>query len=100
MSLALSVAQSVRRSPPLRRREQRSPRLLLLYGVLFLPTAALMSAAYWPIWQHRPVLAIGNEFLSLALLAAGILLLDVAGPADAGNLAPWLKRTHHRGLAG
>jgi hypothetical protein len=28
------------------------------------------------MWHHHPLLALGNEVLSLALLAAGILLLD------------------------
>ena len=52
------------------------PRLLLLYGIVFPPAAFLTSIAFWPMWQDRPLLALGNESLSLALLAAGILLLD------------------------
>jgi signal transduction histidine kinase len=53
-----------------------SPGSLLLYAVIFPPGAALTTAAFWPMWENRPVLALGNEILSLALLAVGILLLD------------------------
>lgn len=52
------------------------PRLLLLYGLIFPPSAVLTAVAFWPMWQNRPLLALGNVVLSLALLAAGILLLD------------------------
>jgi signal transduction histidine kinase len=52
------------------------PRLLLLYGVVFPPGAVLITLAFWPMWQDFPLLALGNEVLSLALLAAAILLLD------------------------
>lgn len=55
---------------------RRWPRLLLLYGVFFPPATILTSVAFWPMWHHHPLLALGNEVLSLALLAAGILLLD------------------------
>ena len=44
--------------------------------MIFPPAAVLTTVAFWPMWQNRPLLALGNEFLSLALLAAGILLLD------------------------
>jgi signal transduction histidine kinase len=44
--------------------------------MIFPPAAILTTVAFWPMWQNRPLLALGNEFLSLALLAAGILLLD------------------------
>ena len=52
------------------------PRLLVLYGMIFPPAAVLTTIAFWPMWHHQPLLALGNEVLSLALLAAGILLLD------------------------
>jgi signal transduction histidine kinase len=52
------------------------PLLLVLYTTLFPAGAALTTLAYWPLLQHRVVLALGSEYLSLALLAAGILLLD------------------------
>ena len=55
------------------------------------------------MWQNRPVLALGNGLLSLALLAAGILLLDEPaqqGPAimligsSALLTAGWLDNWH------
>jgi signal transduction histidine kinase len=55
---------------------RRWPKLLVLYGMIFPPAVVLTSAAFWPMWHHRPLLALGNEVLSLALLASGILLLD------------------------
>lgn len=55
---------------------RKGPRLLLLYGMIFPPAVLLTSVAFWPMWQQRPLLALGNEVLSLALLASGILLLD------------------------
>jgi signal transduction histidine kinase len=48
----------------------------VLYGTLFPAAALLTTVAFWPMWQDRPLLALGNEFLSLAMLASGILLLD------------------------
>src|SRR5262249_4769055 len=70
----VSIALTLGRTRPLSVRGW--PRLLLLYGMIFPPAAVLTTVAFWPMWQNRPVLALGNEFLSLALLAAGILLLD------------------------
>jgi len=58
---------------------RRWPRLLLLYGTIFPPAMLLTTIAFWPMWHHRPLLALGNEVLSLALLASGILLLDEPG---------------------
>ena len=58
---------------------RRWPRLLLLYGMIFPPAVLLTTIAFWPMWHHRPLLALGNEVLSLALLASGILLLDEPG---------------------
>ena len=70
----VSLAMTLRRARP--RSVRRWPPLLLRYGLIFPPGAILTSVAFWPMWQDRPLLALGNEFLSLALLAAGILLLD------------------------
>ncbi|HET9894012.1 MAG TPA: sensor histidine kinase [Streptosporangiaceae bacterium] len=55
------------------------PPLLVLYGAIFPPGAILITLAFWPMWQDRPLLAMGSELLSLALLAAAILLLDEPG---------------------
>src|SRR5437764_9575620 len=76
----MSTAAPPSRPKPLDIR--RWPRLLLLYGIIFPPAAAAISVAFWPMWRDRPLLALGNEFLSLALLAAGILLLDEPDQKD------------------
>jgi signal transduction histidine kinase len=55
------------------------PLLLVLYTTLFPAGAALTTIAYWPLLHHRILLGLGSEYLSLALLAAGILLLDEPG---------------------
>lgn len=55
---------------------RRWPRLLLLYCVICPPAAFLVVTAYCPMWSGRPLLALGNTVLSMALLCAGILLLD------------------------
>jgi signal transduction histidine kinase len=68
---------TLRRARPLSVRQW--PPLLLRYGLIFPPGAVLTTAAFWPMWQGQPLLALGNEFLSLAALAAGILLLDEPG---------------------
>ena len=52
------------------------PRLQVLYGAICPPAAALIIAAFWPMWRDRPLLALGSVVLSMALLSAGILLLD------------------------
>ena len=52
------------------------PRLGVLYGIICPPAAALVILAFWPMWRDRPLLALGNVVLSMALLSAGILLLD------------------------
>src|SRR5207247_4892683 len=70
----VSLALTLRRTQPLSVR--RWPPLLVLYGTIFPAAALLTTVAFWPMWQDRPLLALGNEFLSLALLASGILLLD------------------------
>ena len=96
----VNIALAVRRAPPL---VGRWPRLLVLYGVIFPPAAVLTAIAFWPMWQDRPVLALGSSLLSLALLAAGILLLDEPaqqGPAimligsSALLTAGWLDNWH------
>ncbi len=52
------------------------PRLQVLYGAICPPAAALIILAFWPIWRDRPLLALASVILSMALLSAGILLLD------------------------
>jgi hypothetical protein len=51
-------------------------RLQVLYGVVCPPAAALIILAFWPMWRDRPLLALASVVLSMALLSAGILLLD------------------------
>jgi signal transduction histidine kinase len=50
--------------------------LLMLYAAVFPLAVVVTTVAIWPMWQQDPILALGNEFLSLALIAAGILLLE------------------------
>lgn len=57
-------------------RMRRWPVLPLLYLTLFPFAAALTTVAFWPMWQQDPVLALASEFLSLALVAVGILLFE------------------------
>jgi len=57
-------------------RLHRWPLLPLLYATVFPLAAALTTVAFWPMWQQDPILALGSEFLSLALVAAGILLFE------------------------
>lgn len=52
------------------------PRLLVLYCAICPPAAVLIGFAFWPMWAQRPLLALGSAALSMALLSAGILLLD------------------------
>lgn len=56
--------------------ERGWPPLLVLYVTVFPVTAVLITVAFWPMWQHDPILALGSEFLCLALIAAGILLFE------------------------
>ena len=58
---------TLRRARPLGVRQW--PPLLLRYGLIFPPGAVLTTAAFWPMWQGQPLLALGNEFLSLAAAA-------------------------------
>jgi signal transduction histidine kinase len=59
------------------------PSLPTLYVTVFPAIAVLTTVAFWPMWQQRPFLALGCEFLSLGLTAAGILLLEE--PAQRGT---------------
>jgi signal transduction histidine kinase len=59
-----------------RARVRRWPVLPLLYATVFPLAAALTTVAFWPMWQQDPILAVGSEFLSLALIAVGILLFE------------------------
>ena len=45
--------------------------------------AALTTLAVWPVWQSHPILALGSEFLALALVASGVLLVEE--PAQQGT---------------
>jgi hypothetical protein len=60
-------------------RLSRWPRLVLLYCAICPPAAALLYLAFLPMWEGRPLLALGSAALSVALLTAGILLLDEPG---------------------
>ncbi len=55
---------------------RRWPVLPLLYSTVFPLAAALTTVAFWPMWQQDPILAVGSEFVSLALIAVGILLFE------------------------
>jgi signal transduction histidine kinase len=57
-------------------RVRRWPVLPLLYATVFPIAAVLTTVAFWPMWQQDPILALGSEFLSLALVAVGILLFE------------------------
>ena len=59
-----------------RARMRRWPVLPLLYSTVFPLAAALTTVAFWPMWQQDPILAVSSEFLSLALIAVGILLFE------------------------
>jgi len=52
---------------------------VLLYCAICPPAAALLYLAFLPMWEGRPLLALGSAALSVALLTAGILLLDEPG---------------------
>jgi len=47
---------------------------------------ALTTVAVWPVWQVHPILALGNEFLSLALVASGILLFEEPAQQGTGTM--------------
>lgn len=69
----MNLAGVLPRAPQGRARESPLP---VLYATVFPVAAILMTIAFWPMWQQRPFLALGSEFLSLALVAAGILLFE------------------------
>lgn len=64
----------------------RWPRLVLLYSVICPPAAVLIDVALWPLWREKPLLALGNAILSMALLCAGILLLDEQGQQSSAGM--------------
>jgi signal transduction histidine kinase len=43
------------------------------------PAAVLVYTAFWPMWQDRPLLALGSLLLSMGLLCVGVLLLEEPG---------------------
>lgn len=59
---------------------------MLLYCVICPPAAVLINVAFWPLWRERPVLALGAAVLSMALLCAGILLLDEQGQESSAGM--------------
>jgi signal transduction histidine kinase len=65
---------------------RRQSLLWLLYGTVFPPAVLVATVTLWPMWQDRPLLALGSESVSLALAATGVLLLDEPGQQDAGIL--------------
>ncbi len=64
----------------------RWPRLVLLYCTICPPAAALCYLAFLPMWEGRPLLALGSAALSMALLSAGILLLDEPGQRGSASM--------------
>jgi signal transduction histidine kinase len=64
----------------------RRPRLVLLYCTICPPAAVLVYIAFWPMWEGRPLLALGSAALSMALLSAGILLLDEPGQRGSASM--------------
>jgi signal transduction histidine kinase len=79
------------------------PRLPALYAVTCPLAAGLIVAAFWPMWRERPLLALGNVVLSMALLCAGILLLDEPSQQSSAKMllgssalltAGWLNNWH------
>jgi len=83
--------------------ERGWPPLLMLYATVFPLAAVLTTVAFWPMWQQNPILALGSEFLSLALIAAGILLFEEPVQQGAAIMliaaaalltAGWLDRWH------
>jgi signal transduction histidine kinase len=67
-------------------RLSRWPRLVLLYCAICPPAAALLYLAFLPMWEGRPLLALGSAALSVALLTAGILLLDEPGQHGSASM--------------
>ena len=76
---------------------------MLLYCTICPPAAALLYLAFLPMWEGRPLLALGSAALSVALLTAGILLLDEPGQHGSASMliassallaAGWLNIWH------
>jgi signal transduction histidine kinase len=59
---------------------------VLLYCAIGPPAAVLTYIAFLPMWEGRPLLALGSAALSLALLTAGILLLDEPGQRGSASM--------------
>jgi hypothetical protein len=59
---------------------------VLLYCAICPPAAALTYIAFLPMWEGRPLLALGSAALSMALLTAGILLLDEPGQRGSASM--------------
>jgi signal transduction histidine kinase len=59
---------------------------VLLYCLICPPAAALLYVAFLPMWEGRPLLALGSAALSTALLTAGILLLDEPGQRGSASM--------------
>jgi signal transduction histidine kinase len=59
---------------------------VLLYCTICPPAAALAYLAFLPMWEGRPLLALGSAALSMALLTAGILLLDEPGQRGSASM--------------
>jgi signal transduction histidine kinase len=59
---------------------------VLLYCAICPPAAALLYLAFLPMWEGRPLLALGSAALSVALLTAGILLLDEPGQHGSASM--------------
>ena len=59
---------------------------MLLYCAIGPPAAVLTYIAFLPMWEGRPLLALGSAALSLALLTAGILLLDEPGQRGSASM--------------
>ncbi len=74
MTLPATYAQQMR----------RQSLLWLLYGTVLPPAVLVTTVTLWPMWQDRPLLALGSESVSLALTAAGVLLLDEPGQQGTG----------------
>lgn len=59
---------------------------MLLYCAICPPAAALLYLAFLPMWEGHPLLALGSAALSVALLTAGILLLDEPGQRASASM--------------
>ena len=80
----MSIAEAFPRA--WRGRAAEWPPLLTLSVAIFPLAVALTTVAVWPVWQVNPILALGNEFLSLALVASGILLFEEPAQQGTGTM--------------